>query len=116
MTISKTRIEKKIARKRNPELRRLIIKLKKQNQLEVASMLSLPKRKGIELNIGRLNKETKEGDKVLVLGKVLGTGNINHKIIIAAFSFSEDAKSKLKGCSIIDIEDAIKSKDFRIIK
>lgn len=116
MTISKTRIERKIARKRNPQLKQLIIKLKKQNKLEIASMLALPKRKRVEVNINKLNKETKEGENVIVPGKVLGSGNISHKITIAAFSFSQSAKSKLKDCIIKDIEDIIKNKDVKVVK
>jgi len=33
---------------------------------------------------------------VVVPGKVLGAGEINHPVIVAAFSFSEKAKEKIK--------------------
>lgn len=116
MTISKTAIEKKIARKRNPKLREAIIKLKKQGKLDIASILALPKRKRIVVNINKIDKESKDGDKVIVPGKVLGSGEMSHKISIAAFSFSETAKSKLKECNIVGIESMSKEKDAKIIK
>ena len=116
MTISKTRIEKKVARKKNPELKELIFKLKKQNKLDIASAIALPKRKRIEVSIRKIDKETKAGDNVLVPGKVLGGGEMSHSITIAALSFSKDARLKLKDCSIKDILEMIKNKDVKVIK
>lgn len=116
MTISKTSIEKKIARKQNLQLKEVIIKLKKNNKLQLASMLALPKRKKIVVNLNKLDKETKEGEKVIVPGKVLGSGELNHKITLAAFSISKSAKSKLKGYDIIGIEDMLKEKEVKIIR
>ena len=107
----------------NPELIKLIEDLKilsykqKVNIWRVISEeLQKPTRQRRIVNLSKISRHTKENEMVVVPGKVLGTGNINHKIIIAAFSFSGDAKSKLKGCSIMDIEEAIKNKDFKIIK
>ena len=66
----------------------------------------------------RLNKYTKDNEIILVPGKVLGTGNLNHKLTIAAFSYSETAKEKLKG-NIVSIDELLKKdpkgKNIRII-
>ncbi|MFH1249442.1 MAG: 50S ribosomal protein L18e [archaeon] len=116
MTKSKTKIDKQIRRKTNQELKQIVITMKKQNKIDLASLLSFPRRKNITVNIGRLARETKEGDKIIVPGKVLGSGDINHKITIAAVSFSSDAKNKLKNCLVKSIEEMAKEKDARILK
>ena len=45
----------------------------------------------------------------MVIGKVLGEGEIEHKINISALSFSKQAKEKLKkaGCEIRTIKEEI---------
>lgn len=47
------------------------------------------------VNVGKISKLTKGGDKVLVPGKVLGGGIINHNVIVGAYSFTNSAKSKI---------------------
>ena len=47
------------------------------------------------VNISRLNRYTGENEVVVVPGKVLGTGDLNHKLTVAAFSFSDSAKEKI---------------------
>lgn len=48
-----------------------------------------------EVNIGVISKNTKDGSRVLVPGKVLGVGKIDHKVIVGAYSFSKSARSKI---------------------
>jgi len=48
------------------------------------------------VNVGKISRLTKEGDLVLVPGKVLGGGIISHKITIGAYSFSEMAFWKIR--------------------
>ena len=43
------------------------------------------------VNLTRINTATKENDILFVPGKVLGTGNISHKITLC--SFSKDFKA-----------------------
>ena len=118
MKISKTRIENKIRRKSNQQLASLIRSMKKNNQLKLASMLGLPKRNAVMINLDKLNKETNADEMVIVPGKILGQGNINHKLTIAAFRFSANAKEKLKkaGCKFVDIEDIAANKTAKILK
>jgi large subunit ribosomal protein L18e len=47
------------------------------------------------VNVGEISRSTKDGSKVLVAGKVLGAGEIDHKVIVGAYSFSEGARSKI---------------------
>jgi len=106
---SKTKIEKQMKRKRNPELIRSIIKAKKlEGWLEVAGILASPKKIGV--NLDEIDKNSEEADTIVVPGKVLGGGEINKKIRIAALNFSEQARKKLKdkNCEIISILEEIK--------
>ena len=47
------------------------------------------------VNLTRINKITKDNDVLFVPGKVLGTGNISHKIILSSFSMSTTAAKKI---------------------
>ncbi len=46
------------------------------------------------VNLTRINKTTKDNDVLFVPGKVLGTGNISHKIILSSFSMSTTAAKR----------------------
>jgi large subunit ribosomal protein L18e len=90
-------------KKTNPELTRLIRFLKRQSReneaniwRDVAEKLSKPRRKSITVNLSRLNRYTQKNETVVVPGKVLGSGKIDHPITVAAFAFSEEAKEKIK--------------------
>ena len=47
------------------------------------------------VNLARINKITKENNVLFVPGKVLGTGNISHKITLCSFSMSTTAAKKI---------------------
>ncbi|MFH1358637.1 MAG: uL15 family ribosomal protein [archaeon] len=115
--ISKTQISKRATRKRNIEIVESINLAKKNNLLDLAKKLSAPKSQYKSVNLDVLDKF--EDDKVLVIGKVLGSGDINKKISVSAFGFSEQAKEKLKkaGCEIKSIKEEIsKNKDLKGVK
>ncbi|MDI6847074.1 MAG: 50S ribosomal protein L18e [Candidatus Bathyarchaeia archaeon] len=87
----------------NPELVKLIRFLKKQSRenkskiwRDVAERLAKPRRKRIAVNVSRLNRYTEKNETVVIPGKVLGAGEINHPITVAAFTFSEKAKEKIR--------------------
>ena len=48
-----------------------------------------------DLNLNRIEQLTKENDIVIFPGKVLGTGNISHKITLFSFSISNSAATKI---------------------
>jgi large subunit ribosomal protein L18e len=48
-----------------------------------------------EINVRRLAEITKADEVVVVPGKVLGTGNLGHKLTVCAFSISETAAKKI---------------------
>jgi len=89
--------------KSNPELSKLItdlkilaIKEKSKFWNRIAKELSRPTRSQRKINLFRLNKVTKPKEDIIVPGKVLGTGNLNHDLTITAYNFSESANEKLK--------------------
>ncbi|MEM3405594.1 MAG: 50S ribosomal protein L18e [Candidatus Pacearchaeota archaeon] len=107
---SKTKIKKQIKRKTNIFLVDSVKELIKGKNKEIAELLSKPRRKKIEINISEIEKKAKEGDIIIVPGKVLSSGDITKKVKIIALSFSEKAITKLKkaGCEISFIGDEIK--------
>ena len=96
MAKTKTRIEMQMRRKTNDELVETTIAAKKQDKwLEVASILSSPRREAIDLNLGQIDLLSKEGDTVVIPGKVLSQGDLKKRIKVVAYKFSERAKEKL---------------------
>ncbi len=83
----------------------------------VSELVALPKRKRIAVNVDKLDKQTKEGEVVIVPGKVLAAGKISHKISICAVNYSADAERKLKEakCDLLSIEEILKRKPRIII-
>ena len=93
---SKTLIEKQMQKKVNPELVKTIIAAKKnENWLEVARILSKPRKNKLNINLEKINKEAKEDEIIVIPGKVLSQGDLNKKLKIAALNFSEKARGKL---------------------
>jgi len=62
---------------------------------DVANRLSVSKSRRVAVNLSRLNRYTEKGEIVIVPGKVLGTGRIDHPINVAAFDYSEQARAKI---------------------
>ena len=93
---TKTQIEKQLQKKTNSELAETIILAKKNKEWQgVAGIISGPRRKRANINLGRIDEQSKEGEVIIVPGKVLSIGEINKKIKVVALGFSEVAKEKL---------------------
>ena len=108
----KTRIENKLKRKTNPELVKTIISAKKkENWLEVANLVSTPKRKRASVNLRDIESQAEEGKIIVIPGKVLSSGELTKKLKIVALTFSEVALEKIKkaGGSVSYIKDEIKN-------
>lgn len=112
----------------NPILQRLIMELKKRSREQAANIwervaddLEKPTRQRRVVNLSSLSRHTEENEIVVVPGKVLGAGNLEHKITISAFQFSDGAKEKLEkvGAKIVPLLDLSKEnpsgKGIRII-
>ncbi len=115
-------------KKTNPQLITLIQMLKKQAHeqeapiwKDIAIRLQKPARNWPVVNLQRINTYTHEKETALVPGKVLSEGTLEKKLSIAAWSFSDKAKEKIKkaGGKPLSIEDLVKAnpkgKDIRIV-
>jgi large subunit ribosomal protein L18e len=108
---TKTKIEKQTKRKTNLNLVETIRIAKKNKEWEdIAGILSSSRKKWKSINLDLIEKESKEGDIIIVPGKVLSQGEISKKIRVVAFAFSELAKEKLlkSKCEIVYLNEEIK--------
>ena len=87
----------------NVYVKELIEKLKKKSlELKapiwktVAEKLEKPRRRKVEVNLSEIDKNTSNGDTVIVPGVVLGNGSLSKQIRIAAIRFSSSAERKIK--------------------
>ncbi len=110
----------------NPQLQQLITELRsvaysQQNNLwmRVADDLARPSRNRRIVNLSRLSRNTQDNDVVIVPGKVLASGELSHRLTIAAWKFSEGAAEKVhaaKGKAIV-LSDFMKEKnDLKKVK
>jgi large subunit ribosomal protein L18e len=86
----------------NFQLLRLISELKKKSLDDGSSVwkrialdLERPSRQRREVNLSRINEFCRDNELVVVPGKVLGSGELDKKIVVAAYSFSQSAKEKI---------------------
>lgn len=62
----------------------------------IATELEKPTRQKREVNVYKLDKFARDGETIIVPGKVLGSGAISKKVTVAAISFSESAVAKIQ--------------------
>jgi large subunit ribosomal protein L18e len=76
----------------------------------VAEDLEKPTRARRIVNIFKIDANTQDGDTIIVPGKVLGEGDLTKKITVVAFSFSDEARSKIqKSGKVMTISELIKN-------
>jgi large subunit ribosomal protein L18e len=110
--VSNTKIKKHLKGKTNPKIVDTINAARKNKSwVKIAAMIAGPARKYPSFNLDQISEKSKDGDSILIAGKVLGTGELSKKIKICALSFSSSALEKLKKAKIEAsfIEDEIKS-------
>jgi large subunit ribosomal protein L18e len=61
----------------------------------IATDLERPTRIRRMVNIYKINLYAKDGDVILVPGKVCGDGELTKKVTVAAYQFSESARAKI---------------------
>ncbi|ODS38104.1 MAG: 50S ribosomal protein L18e [Candidatus Altiarchaeales archaeon WOR_SM1_86-2] len=88
---------------KDPERMGLVKNLRKHSRensapiwATVANELERVRKNRREVNLGEINQHTSEGDVVIVPGKVIGSGSLDHRVTVAAFKFSEGAKNKIE--------------------
>jgi large subunit ribosomal protein L18e len=89
--------------KANEHLQTLISELKRQSREQnvnlwsrIAMDLEKPTRMRRIVNLSKIDHVTKDDETIVVPGKVLGTGELKHKVTIAAFTFSRQALEKIQ--------------------
>ncbi|MDY5679263.1 MAG: 50S ribosomal protein L18e [Candidatus Methanomethylophilaceae archaeon] len=104
--------------KTNPQLVATIDNLKAKTRetdaaiwRDIALRLEKPKKNWAEANLSKLERYAKDGETIIVPGKVLAAGEISKKITVAAYSFSEAAAKAIvaaggKTLSIEELADA----------
>ncbi len=62
----------------------------------IADDLEMSTRRRREVNLFSIDRHTKDNETIIVPGKVLGTGDLSHKVTVAAFNFSQSAAEKIR--------------------
>jgi large subunit ribosomal protein L18e len=107
-------ISKKNTKMKNQQLESLISELKKtaiQNDAavwkKVAMDLEGPTSMRPAVNLSKIDKYARDGETILVPGKILSMGTLSKKITVAAYNFSHTAVEKIKasGSDAISIDE-----------
>lgn len=77
------------------ELKLLSYKEEAKIWKRVATDLEKPTRSRRIVNLSKISRFTKPDETIIVPGKVLGAGELNHKITVVAYNFSESAKEMI---------------------
>ena len=120
---SKRKIEKQLDKKTNKKLVDTLIAVKKNDSWrKIIGEISGSRKNRVEVNIEKIEKFTKQGETIVIPGKVLSIGEINKKIRVVALGFSQNAIEKiLKSKSdVVYIDEEIKknpsAKGIRVLK
>ncbi len=105
-------------RKTNPNLVELIHELKKKAHendapiwRDVARRLEAPSRNWAEVNVSKVARYAGENETIVIAGKLLGAGDIDKKVTVAAYRASQSAKKKIEsaGGRVISIMELVES-------
>ena len=105
-------------RKTNVRLIQLIEDLKRYSREHDASIwkaiggrLESPSKNHCEVNLSRINRYTKLSDVIVVPGKVLGAGVLDHPVTVAAVNFTDLARKKIiaTGGTVVTIEELLRT-------
>ncbi len=115
-------------KKTDPGLVSLIFDLKKISRendapiwRDIAKRLEKPSRVWSEVNISRIVLHTSKGETLIIPGKLLGAGEIDYPVTVAAFKATKGAKQKITeaGGSVLTIPQLVasnpKGKGIRIM-
>lgn len=93
------------------DLKKLSIEKKVALWKQIAVELEKPTRSRREVNLYKIATNAKEGEVVIVPGKVLSNGAILTPVKVAALNFSGDAKDKILSAKgqVLSIQELMKS-------
>jgi large subunit ribosomal protein L18e len=105
--------------KGNPELLRVVHALRIAARTHdaplwssVADRLERARHQNQAVNVGQLDRIAAADETLVVPGKVLAEGDLSKKLTVAAFSYSEGARTKIHaaGGSALSLDDLVKAK------
>ncbi len=84
---------------------------------DVYRLASKPRRQRVIINLIRLNRIAEEGDSVVIPGKILGVGRVEHKFSVAAIEYSSSAAEKLSkaGCKMEGIKSMLEKDGVKLV-
>ncbi|MFH1285665.1 MAG: 50S ribosomal protein L18e [Candidatus Micrarchaeota archaeon] len=88
----------------------------------LADKLRKPRRQRVEINLEKINANSADNGTVVVPGKVLGTGVLEHKVTIGALKYSASVAEKVKraGGELVDLKKLVeknpKGTDVKILQ
>jgi large subunit ribosomal protein L18e len=76
----------------------------------VAEYIERPRRQRIVVNVGKLDRVAKDGDVVVVPGKLLGGGKLSKRVVVAAVKASPKAIQKVieAGGEVLTIPELVR--------
>jgi len=93
------------------KLARTLWKTKRRIWRDVSKKIYKPRKNKVEVNLFKINKKAKNGDVIVVPGKILSMGSLDHTVIIACLNASKSARQNVKNSSteskIISIEELL---------
>jgi large subunit ribosomal protein L18e len=92
------------------ELEKKAKESKQKIWMDVSETILSPRKNRPSVNVADISRNSEDGSKIIVPGKVLGAGAIDHKVTVAAFAFSQGAKAKIvaSGGKCLDIAEFAK--------
>ena len=105
--------------KENPELVRTLIELRhaaKAHSAPVwaaaASRLARPRHQSEPINVGQLERLAKQGETIVVAGRLLAQGRLTKPLTIGAFHYSANAREKVHqaGGTALTLSELVKAK------
>ena len=83
----------------------------------VYELASQPKRRRVAVNLSKLNRYAKDGENIIVPGKILGGGSITKGINVTAVEYStgvEEKITKAKG-KLLTLREMMKEESVRVM-
>jgi large subunit ribosomal protein L18e len=90
----------------------LEVKAKESNfWRRIVKDLKKPSRQRRTVNIYKINKNARDGETIIVPGKVLSVGELSKKVDVAAMTFSAEARKKIEDAkgTVMSITELLKN-------
>lgn len=109
---------KGLQRKSNPVLVDLVAALKdagRENEApiwrDIASRLEKPSRNWAQVNVSKVETAARDGENVVIPGKLLGSGDLSRACTVIAWKASASAKAKVAaaGGKVLSLKEGVES-------